>query len=102
MAKQKERFITRTIKTTIAKTLFVDLSDGKTFVNDEFVPFECDQEMAFDFLRKRLNSVKFVVASVLSVEIQENLYRVREIDFLSIAEKVTKEESETDTEDTGL
>lgn len=78
--------VTRTIVTTNAKVLCVDLATGETFINDTVLPRTyADDKKMLKACEKAINSEAVKAVHVMSHEEVETLYGMLETEFVKHA-----------------
>lgn len=95
----RKRIVSRTITTTTAKCMVCDTKKATVTEKDLVLSLKLTTEQALKQAQKMYETSTEKIVAVTSVEYNETLYAMPELDFLKYAKPVTKEEIEDDSED---
>ena len=85
----RERMITRTINVTVIEAMCVDtLTADVTLKELELTGETFTEEKALKALKKEYETDTFKVVTIQKMEVHEEMYGIKEIDFLKVAQKL--------------
>ena len=85
----RTRMITRTINVTVVEAMCVDTSTAEVTVKSlELTGETFTTEKALKELKKEYESDTFKVVAIQKMEVHEEMYGLKEIDFLKVAQKL--------------
>ena len=85
----RERIVTRTINVTLIEAMCVDTSSAEVSIkNFELTGETFTLENALKALKKEYETDTLKVVAIQSMEVKEEMYGLKEIDFLKIAQKL--------------
>lgn len=98
----RTRFVTRTINVTECTALCMDISNG-TAVTKEFqlTGATYDNQKALKELQKLYQTEELAIVAVQQLKTHEEIYGMREVDFLKVATRMSDDRKfiETESED---
>ncbi len=85
----KTRMVTRTINVTVVEAMCVDTSTAEVTVKSlELTGETFTTEKALKELKKEYETDTFKVVAIQKMEVHEEMYGLKEIDFLKVAQKL--------------
>lgn len=85
----RTRMITRTINVTVVEAMCVDASTAEVTVKSlELTGETFTTEKALKELKKEYETDTFKVVAIQKMEVHEEMYGLKEIDFLKVAQKL--------------
>ena len=85
----RTRMITRTINVTTIKAMCVDTTTAEVSIKElELTGETYTQEKALKVLKNEYETDKFKVVAIQKMEVHEEMYGLKEIDFLKVAQKL--------------
>lgn len=85
----RTRMITRTINVTVVEAMCVDTSTAEVTVKSlELTGETFTTEKALKELKKEYETDTFKVVAIQKMEVHEEMYGLKEIDFLKVAQKL--------------
>lgn len=85
----RTRMITRTINVTSIEAMCVDTSTAEVTIKElELTGETFTQEKALKVLKKEYETDTLKVVSIQKMEVHEEMYGLKEIDFLKVAQKL--------------
>lgn len=85
----RTRMITRTINVTVVKAMCVDTTSAEVTVKSlELTGETFTSEKALKELKKEYETDTFKVVAIQKMEVHEEMYGLKEIDFLKVAQKL--------------
>jgi hypothetical protein len=85
----RTRMITRTINVTVVEAMCVDTSSAEVTVKSlELTGETFTTEKALKELKKEYETDTFKVVAIQKMEVHEEMYGLKEIDFLKVAQKL--------------
>lgn len=83
------RMITRTINVTTLEAMCVDTSTAEVSIKElELTGETFTEEKALKVLKKEYETDTLKVVTIQNMEVHEEMYGVKEIDFLKVAQKL--------------
>ena len=95
----RKRIVSRTITTTTAKCMVCDTKKATVSEKELVLSLKLTAEQALKQAQKTYETDTEKIVAVTSVEYNETLYAMPELEFLKYAKPITKEEAEQDTEE---
>lgn len=85
----RTRMITRTINVTTIEAMCVDVASAEVTIKElELTGETFTQEKALKVLKKEYETDAFKVVAIQKMEVHEEMYGLKEIDFLKVAQKL--------------
>ena len=85
----RTRMITRTINVTTIETMCVDTLTAEVSIKElELTGETYTQEKALKVLKNEYETDTFKVVAIQKMEVHEEMYGLKEIDFLKVAQKL--------------
>lgn len=85
----RTRMVTRTINVTVVEAMCVDTSIAEVTVKTlELTGGTFTDEKALKALKKEYETDTFKVVAIQKMEVHEEIYGLKEIDFLKVAQKL--------------
>lgn len=85
----RTRMVTRTIKVTVVQAMCIDTQSAEVTVKSlELTGETFTDEKALKALKKEYETDTFKVVAIQKMEVHEEMYGLKEIDFLKIAQKL--------------
>lgn len=85
----RTRMITRTINVTVVEAMCVDTSTAEVTVKSlELTGETFTTEKALKEIKKEYETDTFKVVAIQKMEVHEEMYGLKEIDFLKVAQKL--------------
>ena len=85
----RERMITRTINVTVIEAMCVDTTTAEVSIAKlELTGETFSEEKALKALKKEYETETFKVVAIQKMEVHEEMYGLKEIDFLKVAQKL--------------
>lgn len=85
----RTRMITRTINVTVVEAMCVDTQSAEVTVKSlELTGETFTDEKALKALKKEYETDTFKVVAIQKMEVHEEMYGLKEIDFLKVAQKL--------------
>lgn len=85
----RTRMITRTINVTVVEAMCVDTTSAEVTVKSlELTGETFTTEKALKELKKEYETDTFKVVAIQKMEVHEEMYGLKEIDFLKVAQKL--------------
>lgn len=85
----RTRMVTRTINVTVVEAMCVDTSTAEVTVKSlELTGETFTTEKALKALKKEYETDTFKVVAIQKMEVHEEMYGLKEIDFLKVAQKL--------------
>lgn len=85
----RTRMVTRTINVTSIEAMCVDTLTAEVTIKDfELTGETFTEEKALKALKKEYETDTFKVVSIQKMEVHEEMYGIKEIDFLKVAQKL--------------
>lgn len=85
----RTRMVTRTINVTVVEAMCVDTSTAEVTVKSlELTGETFTTEKALKELKKEYETDTFKVVAIQKMEVHEEMYGLKEIDFLKVAQKL--------------
>ena len=85
----RTRMITRTINVTTIEAMCVDISTAEVSIKElELTGETYTQEKALKVLKNEYETDIFKVVAIQKMEVHEEMYGLKEIDFLKVAQKL--------------
>lgn len=98
----RTRMVTRTINVTVIEAMCVDTSTAEVSIKElELTGETFTEEKALKALKKEYETGTFKVVTIQSMNVHEEMYGLKEIDFLKVATKLdpaTRKALETEEE----
>ena len=83
------RMVTRTINVTVVKAMCVDTTSAEVTVKSlELTGETFTEDKALKELKKEYETDTFKVVAIQKMEVHEEMYGLKEIDFLKVAQKL--------------
>ena len=83
------RMITRTINVTVVEAMCVDTNTAEVSIKElELTGEAFTEEKALKALKKEYETDTFKVVTIQKMEVHEEMYGLKEIDFLKVAQKL--------------
>ena len=87
----RERMITRTINVTVIEAMCVDTLTAEVSIKElELTGETFTEEKALKALKKEYETETFKVVAMQKMEVHEEMYGLKEIDFLKVAQNLDK------------
>ena len=85
----RTRMVTRTINVTVVEAMCVDTQSAEVTVKSlELTGETFTDEKALKALKKEYETDTFKVVAIQKMEVHEEMYGLKEIDFLKVAQKL--------------
>lgn len=84
----RTRMVTRTINVTVVEAMCVDTTAEVTVKSLELTGETFTDEKALKALKKEYETDTFKVVAIQKMEVHEEMYGLKEIDFLKVAQKL--------------
>lgn len=85
----RTRMVTRTINVTVIEAMCVDTLTADVTIKDlELTGETFTEEKALKELKKEYETDTFKVVAIQKMEVHEEMYGLKEIDFLKVAQKL--------------
>lgn len=85
----RTRMVTRTINVTVVEAMCVDTTTTEVTIKDlELTGETFTEEKALKALKKEYETDTFKVVAIKKMEVHEEMYGLKEIDFLKVAQKL--------------
>lgn len=85
----KTRMVTRTINVTVVEAMCVDTQSAEVTIKSlELTGETFTDEKALKALKKEYETDTFKVVAIQKMEVHEEMYGLKEIDFLKVAQKL--------------
>ena len=85
----RERMITRTINVTVIEAMCIDTLTVEVSIKElELTGETFTEEKALKALKKEYETETFKVVAIQKMEVHEEMYGLKEIDFLKVAQKL--------------
>ena len=85
----RTRMITRTINVTTIEAMCVDISTAEVSIKElELTGETYTQEKALKVLKNEYETDTFKVVAIQKMEVHEEMYGLKEIEFLKVAQKL--------------
>lgn len=85
----RTRMVTRTINVTVVEAMCLDTSTAEVTVKSlELTGETYTDEKALKALKKEYETDTFKVVAIQKMEVHEEMYGLKEIDFLKVAQKL--------------
>ena len=83
------RMVTRTINVTVIEAMCVDTATAEVTIKElELTGETYTQEKALKVLKNEYETDTFKVVAIQKMEVHEEMYGLKEIDFLKVAQKL--------------
>ena len=85
----RTRMVTRTINLTVIEAMCVDTATAEVSTKElELTGETFTEEKALKVLKKEYETETFKVVAIQKMEVREEMYGLKEIDFLKVAQKL--------------
>ena len=85
----RTRMVTRTINVTVVQAMCVDTNTAEVSIKElELTGETFTEEKALKELKKEHETDTFKVVTIQKMEVHEEMYGLKEIDFLKVAQKL--------------
>lgn len=85
----RTRMVTRTISLTAIEAMCVDTTSAEVSIKElELTGEAFTEEKALKALKKEYETETFKVVAIQKMEVREEMYGLKEIDFLKVAQKL--------------
>lgn len=85
----RTRMVTRTINLTVVEAMCVDTASAEVSIKElELTGETFTEEKALKVLKKEYETETFKVVAIQKMEVREEMYGLKEIDFLKVAQKL--------------
>lgn len=85
----RTRMVTRTINVTTIEAMCVDTASANVSIKElELTGETFTEEKALKALKKEYENDTFKVVAIQKMEVREEMYGLKEIDFLNVAQKL--------------
>ena len=85
----RTRMVTRTISVTAIEAMCVDTASAEVSIKElELTGETFTEEKALKALKKEYETETFKVVAIQKMEVREEMYGLKEIDFLKVAQKL--------------
>lgn len=82
------RMVTRTVSATVCKCMAVNLESGNVETIVCTLTGEIEEGDMLKMVKKSYDSEKYMIAKIISYNVEETLYGMPEADFIKLAQKL--------------
>lgn len=95
----RERMVTRTMKVAECETMLVDVKTAEVSIRTLEITGDVDEETALKVLKKEYETHDCKVVAIQNIHIREEIYGMKEVDFLKYAKRLDDSRKVIDDEE---